>query len=70
MRYPQYLFLSIGWYNEFWWKVDDEGLNCTVEQRESVLPSSLAFLNYIFLNETADVNVTTTSGLVSILVGW
>ena len=35
-----------------------------------MLPSALAFRNNIFLNETADVNLTTTSGLVSILVGW
>ena len=65
IRLPRHLLLTPGWYSRFWWRVDDEGLNCTVEERESVLPSSLAGLNFIFLDEVADVNLTTSTGIVS-----
>ena len=65
IRLPRNLLLTPGWYNELWWTVEGENLTCTVEQRESVLPSSLAFLHFVFLNETADVNLTTSTGIVS-----
>ena len=45
--------------------MDDEGLNCTVEERESVLLSTLAAQNLEFLDEEADENLTTSTGIVS-----
>ena len=54
------------WYDRFWWKLDyGVNITCTVEERERVLLSSLALLSSEFLNETADVNRTTTTGIVS-----
>ena len=67
IRLPQYLLMTLGWYIDSWWTVDDESLNCTVEERESVLPSSLAVLNTFFLDEINDVNLTTTVGIVSFI---
>ena len=64
---PQYLFMTPGWYSRLWWRVDDSGLTCTVQQRERVLANSLAFLHFVFLNEVADVNLTTTPGIVNIM---
>lgn len=61
---PQYLLLTIGWYNRFWWKVEQAGLNCTADQRESVLSSSLAVTDEVFLDAANDVNLTTTAGIV------
>ena len=69
IRYPRYLLLTLGWYSQLWWRLEGEGenLNCTVEERESVLSSSLAFLQFSFLNGTSEVdrNLVTTSGIVS-----
>ena len=65
IRLPQYLLLTLGWYENFWWRVEDEGLNCTVEERESVLLSSLAGLSFKFLDEEADEDLTTSTGIVS-----
>ena len=64
IKLPKYLLLTIGWYRGVWWKVQDDNLNCTAEQRESVLFSSLAFLNFKFLEEE-DYNITTSFGTVS-----
>ena len=50
-----------------WWKVQDENLACSVEEREAVLLSSLAFLNENFLKED-DENRLTTVGIVSLVV--
>ena len=61
---PRYLLLTLGWYENFWWRVEDERLNCTVEERESVLLSSLAGLNSKFLNKEADEDLTTSTRIV------
>ena len=61
---PNYLLITPGWYVESWWRVDDEGLNCTVEDREAVVHSTIAPLNTFFLDETRDANLTTSFGLV------
>ena len=62
-----YLLLTIGWYRRQWWRIEDVGLTCTAADRESVLPLSLAFLNFHFLNEKANANLTTDTGIVSLL---
>jgi hypothetical protein len=58
--------MTPGWYRRLWWRVDNENLSCTVEERETVLTSSLAFLHFRFLNETADANLTTMTGIVCV----
>ena len=62
---PRYMLLIPGWYNSFWWRMKDEGLNCTVKERERVLLSSLAAQNVEFRDEEADKNFTTSTGIVS-----
>ena len=73
IRYPRYLFLFLGWFVDKWWigtPEEQEGLrqsevfNCTAEQRESVLPYSLAPLQAEFL-EDQDLSTVTSSGIVS-----
>ncbi len=64
---PRYLFLTIGWYDRFWWKVDQPGLSCTADQRESVLLSTLAVTDEFFIDETSYVNLTTTPGIVNFM---
>ena len=68
IKFPFYLLLIPAWYKELWWHVQDAGLSCTIQQRESVLFSSLAFLTYNFLraNSEEDLNVKTTTGIVSL----
>ena len=62
LKYPRYLLLTPAWYEAGWWLEEDDGLSCTAEQRTSVLPSSLAFVHFDFLE---DVNMTTDTGIVS-----
>ncbi len=60
---PRYLFMTIGWYTRFWWReIPDE--DCTVEQRESVLQSTIAVSDEVFLDPVEDVNITTSLGMV------
>jgi len=64
--YPKYLLLTLGWYREDWWTFEyNEQLNCSEADREAVLENSLAFLNFDFLDEKNDVNLTTDTGIVS-----
>ena len=65
---PKYLLLTMGWYRRLWWVEEEPGLNCTSEQRERVLQSSLAVTDEYFLDEVKDVNLTSTPGIVSSLV--
>ena len=70
IRYPQYLFLFYGWYSDNWWvgteseqkDISERYPGCTVKQRESVVPYSLAPLQAEFLmNESIEID----SGIVS-----
>ena len=63
--FPKFLLLTLAWYEESWWKVDTENLSCTVDQREKVLESSLAFIHIEYLNEAEHANRNTTTGIVS-----
>ena len=54
--------MTAAWYAPRWWLLEDEDYSCTAEERESVLPTSLAFLHFEFLE---DDNLTTTTGIVS-----
>ena len=66
MRSPKYLLLITGWYRRFWWRVEQPEINCTADERESVLPSFLAISQLGFVDETGDHNdVLTTPGIVS-----
>ena len=64
IQLPRYLLLTPGWYSRFWWRVEGEGLSCTVQQREAVLTSSLAFLHFAFLDPETDGNLSTSTGIV------
>ena len=59
---PQYVIMTIGWYERFWWTEDEFESNCTAKQRESVLAFTLAATDETFIS---DVNATTTPGIVS-----
>ncbi len=65
LRLPHNLILTIGWYSQFWWRIQDEGLNCSVADRESVLANSLAFSNLVFLHQADDITMNTSTGIVS-----
>ena len=62
LRYPRHLLLTVAWYARNWWLVEEQNISCTAEQRESVLPTSLAFIHFDFLQ---DLNLTTDTGIVS-----
>lgn len=53
--------MTPAWYAQRWWLLEDENYSCTPSERESVLPTSLAFLHFEFLE---DLNLTTTTGIV------
>ena len=55
--------MTAAWYAPRWWLLEDEDYSCTAQERESVLPTSLAFLHFEFLK---DLNLTTTSGIVRV----
>ena len=71
-RYPQYLFLFLGWYDENWWTLTGEAQesvhelypDCTSEHIASVVPYSLAPLLAEFLVDQNESTVT-DSGIVS-----
>ena len=54
--------MTPAWYAPRWWLVEDDNYTCSALERESVLPTSLAFLQFEFLE---DLNLTTTTGIVS-----
>ena len=60
--YPHHVLLTLGWYGDKWWQVEDKNSTCTAEQRESVLNNSLSFIQCDFIE---DLNMTTDSGIVS-----
>ena len=64
MSYPQYMFITIGWYAVGWWRGEEGEDGCTSEQRGSVLSNTLSTLLFEFRN---DRNTTTDSGIVSLL---
>ena len=64
IHYPKHIVITIGRSRRLWWRQEVPGLNCTADQRESVLPSSLAVTENRFLYEENDGNVTSTSGMV------
>ena len=74
-RYPQYLFLFLGWYDDNWWTLKGEELenvkkrypDCTSEHIASVVPYSLAPLLAEFLSDQ-DESTVTSSGIVSCLL--
>jgi len=64
MSYPQYMFITIGWYAVGWWRGEEGEDGCTSEQRGSVLSNTLSTLLFEFRN---DRNTTTDTGIVSLL---
>ena len=63
IRYPHHVLLTLGWYGQNWWRVEDPNLSCTAQERESVLNRSLAFLQCDFLE---DLNTTTDTAIVNL----
>ena len=63
LRYPKYLFLLYGWYEQNWWMKDPgDMLNCTKEERETVLEYSLAIQVDEFITDDSAIADT---GIVS-----
>ena len=58
LHLPRHLVLTIGWYSNFWWREDEPGLTCTVEEREKVLANSLVVSDEIFLGDADAINTT------------
>ena len=65
---PQFLVLTIGWYVNSWWRMEEPNLNCTADERESVVQSSLAILDDFLLFETGDIDISTTPGIVGRII--
>lgn len=67
VRYPTHLLLTFQWYDQRWWLkengVADVHLTCTADERESVLPHSLAF-NFVLADLLKEENVKTDIGIV------
>ena len=64
---PRYVLLTFGWYSQFWWKEEQPALTCTADERESVLPSTLAITDEVYIQEdSSEINRTTTPGIVNI----
>jgi len=61
------MFLTFAWYVDRWWEGEDPENRCTPEQRESVLPYTLAPLQFEFID---DYNATTDTGIVSIMLAF
>ena len=64
LHLPRHLLVTIGWYSDFWWREDEPGLTCTVEEREKVLANSLVVSDEIFLDIERDADVITATGIV------
>ena len=62
MKFPVHLLMTAAWYAPRWWLLEDENYTCSALERENVLLTSLAFLHFEFLT---DLNLTTTTGIVS-----
>ena len=64
IRYPKHIVMTLGRFRRFWWRQEVPDLNCTADERESVLFSSLAITENHFLDEEKDINITASSGIV------
>ena len=65
LYYPQSSLLTIGWYDRLWWREEEPGLNCTADQRERVIRSTLTVsADGVFIDEVNGANRTTTPGIV------
>ena len=60
-RYPQYVFIIFGWYNDNWFHPVNGDINCTISEMEQTL--NLAIL-VSQLAEILDRSQTTESGKV------
>ncbi len=61
LHYPGHLIILMGWYLEDWWMMQTEDLNCSAEERESIMNYALAVHHFNFL---IPEDVQTTSGIV------
>ena len=64
-RFEKYVWITIGWYVEDWWKVErmaDSDTNCTDADVEQFLPNTLAILH---ANTAENDSATTDVDLVS-----
>ncbi len=69
VRYPQYLLLTLGWYDSGWWTVgegEEDTLSCTQADREAVLDNTLIIWQFNFITDFSSV---ADSGIVSDGVG-
>ena len=61
LSYPKDLLIMMGWYLDEWWLTQTEDLNCTAEQRESIMEHALTVHHFNFM---IDDDMETTSGIV------
>ena len=64
-QYEKYVWITIGWYGEDWWKTErmtDDAINCTDSDVEQFLPNTLAILQ---ANTAENSSATTDVDLVS-----
>ena len=60
MYYPNYVWITYGWYNSDWWRGSKGNHNCTDEEMHRVLERSLSIVQYPVTNTSKE----TDSGLV------
>ena len=65
VRYPTHVLMYPAWYGEEWYKSlrEDSSVNCTLEQRTSVLPYSLGVQIFEFIENDS---VVAGTGIVSV----
>ena len=68
LHYPRHLLLTYGWYVQEWWRVEDQNLNCTAQERENVLNRTLALLQFDFIKDL-DMSTETSTGIVRLPSG-
>ena len=64
LHYPSHLLIMAGWNEGKWWlkQTEEEGLNCTGKQRESIFEHALFVHNFDFY---VPDEMQTTSGIVN-----
>ncbi|XP_064382160.1 gamma-aminobutyric acid type B receptor subunit 1-like [Halichondria panicea] len=65
LRYEKYVWITLGWYGNEWWRVErlmNDTLNCTNQDVEQFLPNTLAVIQAnTAINESSPTNVGLTA---------
>ncbi len=61
LRYEKYVWITLGWYGDEWWRVErltNDTLDCTDQDVEQFLPNTLAVIQAnTAINESSPTNV-------------